>query len=51
MGLPFVFPPHSNCRTSVDLLARRHGGGGRTTAAGIDNLPPEQMADLLRDLR
>ena len=33
-----------NAATSADALCRRFGGGGRRIAAGIDALPPQQLA-------
>lgn len=38
------------CGVAAGQLARRHGGGGRRTVAGIDNLPREDVDLLLRNL-
>lgn len=35
----------------ADLLARRHGGDGRATAAGINDLSEENVSAFLRDLQ
>lgn len=40
-----------NCALTADQLARRHGGAGRATAAGINDLPQEKIAAFLRDLQ
>jgi hypothetical protein len=34
----------------ADELCRRWGGGGRRLAAGVDDLPPEQVAQLTAEL-
>ncbi len=36
---------------AADRLARRHGGDGRASAAGINDLPVEDVTFLLRDLQ
>jgi hypothetical protein len=40
-----------NFGPGADRLARRYGGDGRSEAAGINDLHPEQLAPFLRDLR
>lgn len=40
-----------NWGISADQVARRHGGDGRAIAAGINDLPIERVAHLLRDLQ
>jgi len=40
-----------NLALGADLLARRYGGDGRATAAGINDLPQAQIAAFLRDLQ
>lgn len=39
------------CGVAADELARRYGGDGRATAAGVNNLPPDLATYLLRDLQ
>ena len=39
------------CGMAADRLARRHGGDGRACAAGINDLPVEDVAHLLRDMQ
>lgn len=38
------------CGALAGRLARRHGGDGRATVAGISDLPVEQVARLLREM-
>lgn len=39
------------CGAPAGRLARRHGGHGRPTAAGISDFPVERVACLLRDMQ
>lgn len=50
-GLSVSLRAAAQCGTSADRLARRHGGDGRATAAGIKNLPLEDVPFLLRDMQ
>lgn len=50
-GLSVSLRATEQCGASADCLARRHGGDGRATAAGISDLPVEDVMLLLREMQ